>query len=120
MKYVAAYLLAVLGGNTAPTADDLKSILGSVGADAEDDRIERILSQTKGRDVNELIAAGMEKMASSLPCAPAANGGAAGAPAANGGAAAPPTAAAKKKEEEAEVVEEGESDDNLDFFDLFG
>ncbi|CAN0897578.1 60S acidic ribosomal protein P2 [Linum grandiflorum] len=113
MKYVAAYLLAVLGGNTAPTADDLKSILGSVGADAEDDRIERILSQTKGRDVNELIAAGMEKMASSLPCAPAANGGAAGA-------AAPPTAAAKKKEEEAEVVEEGESDDNLDFFDLFG
>ncbi|CAN0897574.1 hypothetical protein LINGRAHAP2_LOCUS19213 [Linum grandiflorum] len=69
-----------------------------------------ILSQTKGRDINELIAAGMEKMASSLPCAPAANGG----------AAAPPTAAAKKKEEEAEVVEEGESDDNLDFFDLFG
>ncbi|CAN0909587.1 60S acidic ribosomal protein P2 [Linum grandiflorum] len=113
MKYVAAYLLAVLGGNTAPTADDLKSILGSVGADGEDDRIERILSQTKGRDINELIAAGMEKMASSLPCAPAANGGAAGA-------AAPPTAAKKKKEEEAEVVEEGESDDNLDFFDLFG
>ncbi|CAN0897575.1 60S acidic ribosomal protein P2 [Linum grandiflorum] len=110
MKYVAAYLLAVLGGNTAPTANDLKSILGSVGADAEDDRIEMILSQTKGRDINELIAAGMEKMASSLPCAPAANGG----------AAAPPTAAAKKKEEEAEVVEEGESDDNLDFFDLFG
>ncbi|CAN0897566.1 60S acidic ribosomal protein P2 [Linum grandiflorum] len=110
MKYIAAYLLAVLGGNSAPTADDLKSILGSVGADAEDDRIERILSQTKGRDINELIAAGMEKMASSLPCAPAANGG----------AAAPPTAAAKKKEEEAEVVEEGESDDNLDFFDLFG
>ena len=26
---VAAYLLAVLGGNTCPTADDLKDILGS-------------------------------------------------------------------------------------------
>lgn len=29
MKVVAAYLLAVLGGNTSPSADDLKDILGS-------------------------------------------------------------------------------------------
>lgn len=29
MKVVAAYLLAVLGGNNNPTADDLKAILGS-------------------------------------------------------------------------------------------
>ena len=29
MKVVAAYLLAVLGGNTCPTAEDLKNILGS-------------------------------------------------------------------------------------------
>lgn len=29
MKVVAAYLLAVLGGNTTPSADDLKDILGS-------------------------------------------------------------------------------------------
>ena len=29
MKVVAAYLLAVLGGNTTPSADDLKNILGS-------------------------------------------------------------------------------------------
>lgn len=28
MKVVAAYLLAVLGGNAAPSADDLKGILG--------------------------------------------------------------------------------------------
>ncbi|PWA95926.1 ribosomal protein L12 family [Artemisia annua] len=30
MKVVAAYLLALLGGNTSPTAEDLKTILGSV------------------------------------------------------------------------------------------
>lgn len=29
MKVVAAYLLAVLGGSTCPTAEDLKNILGS-------------------------------------------------------------------------------------------
>lgn len=29
MKVVAAYLLAVLGGNTSPGADDVKSILNS-------------------------------------------------------------------------------------------
>lgn len=29
MKVIAAYLLAVLGGNTNPCADDLKHILGS-------------------------------------------------------------------------------------------
>jgi hypothetical protein len=29
MKVVAAYLLAVLGGNTSPSSDDIKSILGS-------------------------------------------------------------------------------------------
>jgi hypothetical protein len=29
MKVIAAYLLAVLGGNTSPSAEDLKNILGS-------------------------------------------------------------------------------------------
>lgn len=29
MKIVAAYLLAVLGGNASPSADDLKNILAS-------------------------------------------------------------------------------------------
>jgi hypothetical protein len=29
MKMIAAYLLAVLGGNTSPTADDVKNILES-------------------------------------------------------------------------------------------
>lgn len=29
MKVIAAYLLAVLGGNTSPTADDVKNILES-------------------------------------------------------------------------------------------
>ncbi|PPR99594.1 hypothetical protein GOBAR_AA21069 [Gossypium barbadense] len=64
MKVVAAYLLAVLGGNLSPSADDLKDILGSVGAEADDDRIELLLSEVKGKDITELIASGREKLAS--------------------------------------------------------
>ncbi|CAN0846443.1 hypothetical protein LINGRAHAP2_LOCUS4457 [Linum grandiflorum] len=69
--------------------------------------IELLLSQVKGRDINELIAAGMEKMASSVPC---------GGGGANGDAVAAPAAEAAKKEEEA--VEE-ESDEEM-CLDLFG
>ncbi|KAI4322393.1 hypothetical protein L6164_022095 [Bauhinia variegata] len=110
MKVIAAYLLAVLGGNTSPTADDLKSILGSVGAEADDEKIELLLSEVCGKDITELIAAGREKLAS-VPCgggavavAPAAGG------AAGGGAAPPPEAKEEKKVEEKE-----ESDDDMGF-----
>lgn len=42
MRYVAAYLLAALGGNTSPTAKDIKDILGSVGIEADDERLNKV------------------------------------------------------------------------------
>ncbi|KAI3834667.1 hypothetical protein MKX03_006007 [Papaver bracteatum] len=64
MKVIAAYLLAVLGRNKEPTAEDIKNILGSVGAaDDSDERIQLLLSQVKGKDLTELIARGREKLA---------------------------------------------------------
>lgn len=42
MRYVAAYLLAVLGGNNNPSAKDIKSILGSVGIEADDERLNKV------------------------------------------------------------------------------
>ncbi|KAK8480141.1 hypothetical protein V6N13_030787 [Hibiscus sabdariffa] len=109
MKVVAAYLLAVLGGNTSPSVDDLKDILGSVGADADDDRIKLLLSEVKGKDITELIASGREKLAS-VP----SGGGAVpvAAPTAGGGGAAAPAAEAKKEEK---VEEKEESDDDMGF-----
>ncbi|XP_075639534.1 large ribosomal subunit protein P2-like [Castanea sativa] len=106
MKVVAAYLLAVLGGNTTPSAEDIKNILGSVGAEADDDKIELLLSQVKGKDITELLAAGREKLAS-VP----SGGGAAVAVAVAGGAdtaaaAAAPAAVESKKEEKEESEEE--------------
>lgn len=78
----------------------------AVGADADDDRIELLLSEVKGKDITELIASGREKLAS-VPSgggvAVAASTGAVG-----GGAAAAPAAEAKKEEK---VEEKEESDD---------
>lgn len=42
MRYVAAYLLAALGGNTSPSAKDIKDILGSVGIEADDERLNKV------------------------------------------------------------------------------
>ena len=47
MRYVAAYLLAALGGNEKPSADDIKKILSSVGVSAEDDKIKIVRMETK-------------------------------------------------------------------------
>ncbi|KAI3472492.1 hypothetical protein Pfo_031065 [Paulownia fortunei] len=111
MKVVAAYLLAVLGGNTCPSAEDLKDILGSVGAEADEDKIELLLSQVKGKDITELIAAGREKLAS----VPAGGGAVAvAAPVGGGGGGAAPAAAAETKKEE-KVEEKEESDDDMGF-----
>ncbi|KAM7263752.1 hypothetical protein ACFE04_001435 [Oxalis oulophora] len=107
MKVVAAYLLAVLGGNNSPTAEDIKSILGSVGAEADDERITLLLSETKGKDITELIAAGREKLAS-VPSGGGGGGVAVAASGGGGGGAAP--AAAEAKEEKKEEAKE-ESDD---------
>lgn len=108
MKVLAAYLLAVLGGNTAPSAEDLKDILRSVGPEADDGGIQLLLS---GKDIAELIASGREKMAS----VPSAGGGAV-AVASTGGGAAPALSEAKKEEK---VEENKESDEDFDF-NIFG
>ncbi|RFU76183.1 60s acidic ribosomal p2 [Trichoderma arundinaceum] len=106
MKHLAAYLLLTLGGNTAPSADDIKKVLSSVGIEAEDERLEKLISELSGKDVNELIAAGSEKLAS----VPSGGAGAAAA----GGAAAGGAAAAEAKEEEKEEEKE-ESDEDMGF-----
>ena len=42
MRYVASYLLAALGGNSSPSAKDIKKILDSVGIEADDDRLNKV------------------------------------------------------------------------------
>jgi len=54
MRYVAAYLLAVLGGNENPSAGDIEKILGSVGIDVDQERLSKVISELKGKDINEV------------------------------------------------------------------
>ncbi|KAK4793561.1 hypothetical protein SAY86_023996 [Trapa natans] len=109
MKVVAAYLLAVLGGNTTPSADDVRKILGSVGAEIDGDRIELLLSEVKGKDITELIASGREKLAL-VPCG---GGGGAVSMAASAGGAAPAAASAGAEPKKEEKVEEKEESDDV-------
>ncbi|KAM9524528.1 60S acidic ribosomal protein P2 isoform 1-T2 [Salvelinus alpinus] len=108
MRYVAAYLLAVLGGNTSPSSKDIKTILGSVGIEAEAERLDKVVNELNGKDINEVMNSGLSKLAS-VPA-----GGAVAAPAASAAAGTAPVAAEEKKEEKKEESEEG-SDDDMGF-----
>jgi large subunit ribosomal protein LP2 len=54
MKHLAAYLLLTLGGNSSPSADDIKEVLSSVGIEADDDRLTSLLGELEGKDINEV------------------------------------------------------------------
>jgi len=95
MRIIGAYLLAVLGGNETPDKAAITKILSAVGASAEDDQIEKVLSELKGKDLDALIAEGSKKI-SSVPA------GGAAAPAAGGAAAAPAAKAEAKKKSSSE------------------
>eukprot|EP00933_Yihiella_yeosuensis_P039680 TRINITY_DN337_c0_g1_i1.p1 TRINITY_DN337_c0_g1~~TRINITY_DN337_c0_g1_i1.p1 ORF type:complete len:111 (+),score=52.98 TRINITY_DN337_c0_g1_i1:82-414(+) len=108
MKYVSAYLMAVLAGKDSPTAADLKKILESVESEYDEELAKKLCSELDGKTVHEVVAEGKEK----LKGFGGGGGGGAAAPAAGGGGGgAAPAAAAKVVEEE----EEEEMD-----FDLFG
>merc|ERR1712038_156478 len=100
---VAAALLAAQGGQEV-SADNIKKILSSVGIDADDEKVDKVVSELAGKDIAELIKEGTEKLGS-VPAgaAPAAGGG---APA---GEVAPAAAAAKEPEPESE------EDDDMGF-----
>lgn len=58
MRYVAAYLLAILGGKTAPNKTDIEKILSSVGVEVDAERLNKVISEINGKNVDELIAQG--------------------------------------------------------------
>jgi len=103
MKYLSAYLLAVMGGNASPTAKDILKILGAAGLDVDMEDANAVVNSLSGKSVEELIGEGKKKLAS----VPSGGGSAAvakpGAAAAKAPAAAP---AAKKEEPKKEESEE--------------
>eukprot|EP01094_Clydonella_sp_ATCC50884_P018861 TRINITY_DN356_c0_g2_i1.p1 TRINITY_DN356_c0_g2~~TRINITY_DN356_c0_g2_i1.p1 ORF type:complete len:111 (+),score=40.34 TRINITY_DN356_c0_g2_i1:313-645(+) len=106
MRHIAAYFLAVLGGNANPDAAAIKSILDAAGASVDDAQLEKVISELKGKNLWEVVEAGQGKLAS-VPSGGGGGGGGAAAPAA--------AAAAEAPAEEAPKEEEEESDDDMGF-----
>eukprot|EP01120_Amphizonella_sp_Union-15-10_P008429 TRINITY_DN302_c0_g1_i1.p1 TRINITY_DN302_c0_g1~~TRINITY_DN302_c0_g1_i1.p1 ORF type:complete len:124 (+),score=43.11 TRINITY_DN302_c0_g1_i1:90-461(+) len=110
MRHIAAYLLAVLGGNSKPDVQTITNILASVEIEPDTDKIKKLIEELKGKDLEQVIAEGQAKLGA-VP-----SGG--GAPAPKGAApvhastgAATSTAAAKPAEEKPKDDEKPEKDD---------
>uniref|UniRef100_A0A8I6AJU4 Large ribosomal subunit protein P2 n=1 Tax=Rattus norvegicus TaxID=10116 RepID=A0A8I6AJU4_RAT len=79
--YIRFYLLAALGGNSSHSAKDIKKILDSVGIEADDDQLDKVISELNEKNIEDVIPQGVGKLAS-LPA-----GGAVAVPAAPGSVA---------------------------------
>eukprot|EP00413_Alexandrium_margalefii_P009833 CAMPEP_0204525386 /NCGR_PEP_ID=MMETSP0661-20131031/7881_1 /ASSEMBLY_ACC=CAM_ASM_000606 /TAXON_ID=109239 /ORGANISM="Alexandrium margalefi, Strain AMGDE01CS-322" /LENGTH=92 /DNA_ID=CAMNT_0051531181 /DNA_START=67 /DNA_END=342 /DNA_ORIENTATION=+ len=90
MKYLGAYLLAVLGGKESPSADDVKAILEAGGIDIDETMIEKVIAKMDGKQAHEMISTGFGKFAA---CGGGGGGG------------------AEAKKEEKKVEEEEEEED---------
>jgi len=106
MRHLAAYLLLVAGGNSSPTAEDVTTLLGTVGVTVDEERLNQLISELDGKDINEVIESGKDKL---LAGGFGGGGGAvASAPAAGGGAAPVAEKAAEKpKVEEVDALDGG-------------
>jgi ribosomal protein L12E/L44/L45/RPP1/RPP2 len=52
MRYIAAYLLLKIAGKESPSAADIKKVIESVGIRVEDERLDSLLSELDGKDIN--------------------------------------------------------------------
>lgn len=55
---------AALSGKETPSAADVKAILSSVGAEADEERLSKLLSELEGKKIDEVVASGLSKLAS--------------------------------------------------------
>merc|ERR1719223_2486453 len=99
---IAAYTLLILGGNAAPSAADVTAVITAAGGEADEEQVSALLADLEGKNINELLAEGQEKIKSVAGCGGGGGGG--------GGAAAadaPAAAAAAPAEEEVDALEGG-------------
>ncbi|KAF4629633.1 hypothetical protein G7Y89_g8510 [Cudoniella acicularis] len=89
-----------------------QDVLESVGIEADDERLSTLISELKGKNIQDLISEGSAKLAS-VP----SGGSGGGAAAASGGAAAGGAAEEEKVEEKEEEKEESDEDMGFGLFD---
>jgi len=101
MKYVAAYLLAILGGAEAPTEADVTKIITSIEGEVDAEQLALLFKAVDGKDLKETLKAGMKKLVN------IGGGGGGAAPAAGGAAAAAAVEEEEEEEEEESVAAAG-------------
>mmetsp|Transcript_8711 Transcript_8711/g.11969 ORF Transcript_8711/g.11969 Transcript_8711/m.11969 type:complete len:118 (+) Transcript_8711:26-379(+) len=104
MRHLAVYLMLVIGGNAAPTAEDVTNALSAAGVEVDTERLNTLVAELAGKDIEELIALGSEKLM--------VGGGGGGGVAAGAGGDAPaadsaPAVVEKPKEEEVDALAGG-------------
>ena len=105
MKYLAGYVLLVLGGNSSPSESDLTKFLKGINVDVNEEQVKAVVAALSGKQLHELANLGIGKISS-------LNVG--------GGAAANNNGAAENKVEAEEEEEEEEEEEDMDFGDMFG
>eukprot|EP01042_Synura_sphagnicola_P008266 gene8266-10591_t len=129
MKEIAAYILLTLGGNASPTAEQVSSVISSIGGEVDEAKVASLVEELEGKDISQLVAKGKDDLKA---CGGAVGGGAgvvvagkeiyidsfilcvnifnfmeAATPAAGAAVAAAAPVAEKPKEEEVDVFEGG-------------
>mmetsp|Transcript_145413 Transcript_145413/g.205869 ORF Transcript_145413/g.205869 Transcript_145413/m.205869 type:complete len:111 (-) Transcript_145413:169-501(-) len=110
MRNIAAYLLAVLGGESNPSADDINKILSAAGIEGDSARIASLVKELEGKSCNELMVEGAAQLAK---FGGGGGGGGGGGSSGGSGGDAPATEAPK------EPTPEPSEEEDLDL-DLFG
>lgn len=97
MQEIAAFMLLKIAGK-AGSAAEVTAVIEAAGGTANEESLKTLLADLEGKDVNDLLAAGMEK----LKDVPMGGGG--------GGGGGGDGAAAAEEEKVEEKVEEEEMD----------
>lgn len=63
MRYVAAYMLAAIGGRHGVSKIDIENILGAVGIDCDNEQAAAVVQKMSGKTIDELIANGSRYLA---------------------------------------------------------
>eukprot|EP01031_Cornospumella_fuschlensis_P028337 gene28337-34213_t len=71
MRHLAAYLMLLIGGNASPSAEDINTLLAAAGIDGDNDRLTQLMADLEGKNIEELVALGKEKLMVAGAAAPA-------------------------------------------------
>lgn len=72
MKELAAYLLLVLAGKEGIAAADVSAVITASGGEADDEKINTLITELEGKDIHELLAKGDKDLKSVVGAAVAA------------------------------------------------